>query len=246
LEPLVSIQTTNADSVEALHTLASHPVVVTIDLHRGHLDPQVATLPLPAERCGPYVDRCVELLGELRALGIPVIHVVTFYRDRAEILSNRYWSFVAGRSDDARSRIADHNLAGGPGTTLMPGVEAPGDQVVTTKKRYDCLVGTDLEFMLRSGGHDAVLLLGVNTNSCLLATGIALSVRDWATFMIEDGVDSMMGPDFHAAGRRASGVRRQLRLGDRRRHRGLRPARNPCRLGLGPPGAGTRTRLRLP
>jgi nicotinamidase-related amidase len=145
------------------------------------------------------------LLADFRALDIPVIHVVTSYRDPAEIVSNPYWRFVASRGDNARARIAEHNLADGPGISLMPGVAAAEDSTVTTKKRYDCLVGTDLEFMLRSRGHDAVLLLGVNTNSCLLATGIALSVRDWATFMIEDGVDSMMGPEFHAAALRVFG-----------------------------------------
>jgi biuret amidohydrolase len=201
----VTTETVKTDAVEALRTCASRPVVVTIDLHRGHLDPEVATLPLPAERCSPYVERCVTLLGEFRDLGIPVIHVVTYYRDRSEILSNRYWRFIADRGGNARARIAEHNLAGSPGTSLMPGIEGPGDEIVTTKKRYDCLVGTDLELMLRSGEYDSVLLIGVNTNSCLLATGIALSVRDWATFMIEDGVDSMMGPDFHEAALRVFG-----------------------------------------
>jgi nicotinamidase-related amidase len=29
-----------------------HTALVAIDMHRGHLDPEVATLPLPSERCG--------------------------------------------------------------------------------------------------------------------------------------------------------------------------------------------------
>jgi biuret amidohydrolase len=71
--------------------------------------------------------------------------------------------------------------------------------VVTTKKRYDCFVGTDLEFVLRSGGHDGLLILGVNTNSCVIATAIAASVRDFSVFVVEDGVDSMLGEDLHRA-----------------------------------------------
>ena len=42
----------------------------------------------------------------------------------------------------------------------MPGIEAPGDMVVTTKKRYE-LLGTDLELTLRSHEIDSLLLLGV-------------------------------------------------------------------------------------
>jgi biuret amidohydrolase len=184
---------------EAMTTLAARPVAVTVDLHRGHLDPKVATLPLPAERCAAYVKRTSEILDELRGIGVPVIHVVTYYRDVDEIVSNPYWQIQADRPDSSRARIAEHNLHGSPGLELMPGIQDPADKLVTTKKRYDCLVGTDLESMLRMSGYDSVLVTGVNTNSCVLATSIALSVRDWATFIIEDGVDSMMGQDHHLA-----------------------------------------------
>ncbi len=39
----------------------------------------------------------------------------------------------------------------------------------------------------------------MNTNSCVLATTIAASVRDWAVFVVEDGVDTMMGEEMHRA-----------------------------------------------
>jgi nicotinamidase-related amidase len=81
----------------------------------------------------------------------------------------------------------------------MPGISVPGDTIVQTKKRYDCFVGTDLELVLETGRHDALLLFGVNTNSCVIATAIAASVRDYAVFVVEDGVDTMLGPDLHAA-----------------------------------------------
>lgn len=187
------------DGADALAALALKPIVVTIDLHRGHLDPAVATLPLPTEAAAALVARAVPLLDRLRALGVPVAHVVTAYRDQAEILSNPYWAFQAGREGSPRHAIAEHNLLGMPGLALMPGIAREGDATITTKKRYDCFIGTDLEFILRSGGHDAVLLMGVNTNSCVIATAIAMSVRDYAVFLVEDGVDTMLGPRLHDA-----------------------------------------------
>jgi len=60
-------------------------------------------------------------------------------------------------------------------------------------------VGTDLELLLRGGGHDAILVLGVNTNSCVIATAIAASVRDFAVFIVREGVDTMLGPELHQA-----------------------------------------------
>lgn len=187
------------DGREALAELARNPVAVTIDLHRGHLDPSVATLPLPADRSAALMERTVPFLDGLRSLGVPVVHVVTSYRSREEILSNPYWSFQAGRPDSPRRAIAEHNLEWMPGLELMPDIRRPKDQLVITKKRYDCLIGTDLEFILRSGGHDAVLVVGVNTNSCVIATTVALSVRDFAVFVVDDGVDSMLGPALHDA-----------------------------------------------
>jgi nicotinamidase-related amidase len=184
---------------EAFEQLAQRPAVVTIDLHRGHLDPAVATLPLPTEASAALLNRVVPALHALRELGVPVFHAVTAYRHRSEIVSNPYWRFQAGRPGSARRRIAEHNLVGMRGLELMPGVAGPRDVLVETKKRYDCFVATDLEFALRSGGCDSLLLFGVNTNSCVVATALAASVRDFAVFVVEDGVETMLSRALHEA-----------------------------------------------
>jgi biuret amidohydrolase len=187
------------DPREAFDQLATKPVVVTIDLHRGHLDPDVATLALPADASAQLIERSVPILGHYRDARLPIIHVVTAYRDRDEIVSNPFWRFHADRPGSPRSAVAMHNLVGMPGLELMPGILEAEDRIVLTKKRYDCFIGTDLEFLLRAGGHDSVLLLGVNTNSCVIATAIAASVRDFAVFIVADGVDSMLGAELHHA-----------------------------------------------
>ena len=58
---------------------AERTAVVAIDMHRGHLDPAVATLPLAADRCGPVIKRAAALFADVRARGVPVVHVVTFF-----------------------------------------------------------------------------------------------------------------------------------------------------------------------
>jgi len=189
-------------AAEAFDRLVRRPAVVTIDLHRGHLDPEVATLPLPADAAAALVERTVALLDEYRGLGVPVIHVITSYRDRGEILSNPYWRFQADRPGSPRAAIAEHNLQWLPGLELMPGLQREGDMVVSTKKRYDCFVGTDLDITLRSHSIDSLLVMGVNTNSCVIATSIQASVRDYAVFVVEDGVDTMLGPELHEAARK--------------------------------------------
>jgi biuret amidohydrolase len=192
----------SAEAREAFERLVRSPAILTIDLHRGHLDPEVATLPLPADRSEALVERCRGFLDSARALGVPIVHVITAYRDRPEILSNPFWAFQAERAGSTRANIAEHNLEGLPGLEMMPGLVGEGDRFVTTKKRYDCFVATDLEFILRSGGHDAIVVLGVNTNSCVLATSVAASVRDFGVFVVDEGVDSMMGQELDLAARR--------------------------------------------
>ena len=60
----------------------------------------------------------------------------------------------------------------------MPGLHQPGGMIVNTKMRYDCFHGTGLDITLKSLGIGAVLITGINTNSCALATACAANVRD--------------------------------------------------------------------
>jgi len=77
-----------------LHLDSKTTAAVAIDMHRGHLDPAVATLPLHAERCGPVIKRAAALFDALRQKAVPVIHVVTEYRDPGEIAANPFWKSV--------------------------------------------------------------------------------------------------------------------------------------------------------
>ena len=174
------------------------PAVVTIDLHRGHLDMDVATLPLPPEPAARVVEANRVFLDRARAVGLPVIHVITQYRSADEVASNPFWKAIAG-SGATRANILAHNIPGTPGAQLMPGIGVEGDVVVLNKRRYDCFQATDLEFTLRSLGVNTLLITGVNTNSCVLATTIIASTKDFACIVIEDCVDTVDGRHFHEA-----------------------------------------------
>jgi nicotinamidase-related amidase len=172
--------------------------LVAIDMHRGHLDPAVATLPLAPERCGPVIKRAASLFAELRARGVPVVHVVTEYRDPAEIAANPFWKAAHDDPGKARRGILRHNLAGGPGTEIIPELHDPRDVVVRSKKRYSVFEPTDLEFVLRRRfGVDTVVLAGINTTTCVLCAGFEATNRDFRVVVAADAVDSMDGEDMH-------------------------------------------------
>jgi nicotinamidase-related amidase len=172
--------------------------VVAIDMHRGHLDAAVATLPLPAERCGPVIARAAELFRALRDRGVPIVHVVTEYRDAEEIMANPFWRAIADDPGKARKNSARHNINGGPGTEIIPALLDPRDLVVGGKKRYNPFQDTDLGFVLRSRlAADTLILAGINTSSCVLCCGFEATNRDYRVVIARDAVDSMDGEAMH-------------------------------------------------
>ena len=172
---------------------------VAIDCHHGHLDPAAATMPAAPEVAARPAEANRRFLDGARALGIPVAHCVATYRDAGEIAANPFWRTRARDPNATRRNVLKHNIAGMPGCEIMPGLRHPSDIVVATKKRYDCFVATDLDFALRARGVDTLLITGINTNSCVLATAIAANVRDYAVVVVRDCVDTMDGRAHHDA-----------------------------------------------
>jgi biuret amidohydrolase len=176
------------------------PAVLAIDMHRGHLDLAVATMPVrSAEQAERLVAAARGFYAWARGRDIPVVHLVTTYRDAAEIRINPYWRARADDPNATRKHAMRHNLEGSPGCTIMPGLAEQGDWLVDTKKRYDCFRGTDLDLLLRSHGINTLLVTGVNTNSCVLSTVAAANARDYAVVVVEDVVDTMDPPSLHDA-----------------------------------------------
>ena len=174
--------------------LLERPVVVSIDMHRGHLDPTVATLPLPAERSRALIARSAPIYAALRRAGVPIVQVVTVYRRPSESESCPAWG---SKLSATRVNSHNHNPLGGPGTQVVPELWDPSDILVDTKKRYNAYLHTDLEFVLRDLGARTVLLAGVNTNSCILCSSFETVNRDFDLVVMEDCVDTMDGDEKH-------------------------------------------------
>lgn len=175
----------------------SKPAVIAVDLHRGHMDPKVATMPIPDDRVEHVMEKNEKFFNMCRELDIPIIHQLTLYRNKEEILSNPYWRETSGDPERPRKKVAEHQLADGPGVEVMPSLIKDGDYVIDTKKRYNCFLRTDLEFLLNTLEVDTLLVTGVNTNSCVLATSIDGNNRDFKVIVNEDCVDSIDGKEAH-------------------------------------------------
>jgi len=172
--------------------------VVSIDMHRGHLDPAVATMPLSPGQCRRVIGATRALFDALRPLAVPIVHMVTLYRDSGEAASNPFWKAIADDPGMKRGSNLRHNLVGSPGTEVIPELLHPGDIVIDRKKRYDCFYQTDLDFVLRRRlGARTLILTGVNTTSCVQCTAFEAHTRDYAVIIAAECVDSMDGEEMH-------------------------------------------------
>ena len=84
--------------------------VVAIDCHRGHLDPEVATMPAPPEVARRLIEANRRFLGQCRERGVPIVHLVTSYRDVAEIRANPFWRTRADDPHATRKNVERHNI----------------------------------------------------------------------------------------------------------------------------------------
>jgi nicotinamidase-related amidase len=173
------------------------PAVLTVDVHRGHFDPERATLPVPEETGERVLANTADLTARARRADVPVIHVTTEYRSSAEILGNPN---VEHTSEDAREKMPEHNLAGSGLREIMPAVYDDEDVIANPKKGFSPFLTTDLEYILRTRDIDDLIVAGVNTNTCVQCTSFEAYNRGYGLTVVEDCVGSMYGEEFHEWG----------------------------------------------
>lgn len=184
--------------------------VVTIDMHRGHLDMDVATMPASPEDAKRVIANGRAALDFSRGQKIPVIHVVLTYRrlpdGRTEGQVSEFWKAVNKQPASDRltpgrnSTTSEHNVEGMPGTQIIPELFRDSDFVINNKKRLDCFYGTDLRQLLDTLEVKNVVLMGINTNTCVLNTSFTAFNFDYRVVVLSDCVASMYGDDLHQLG----------------------------------------------
>lgn len=180
-------------------------VVVTVDMQRDYLDLEVASAPVAADEAERVLKHARDLLDLARADGLPVVHV---YVNRRPVELER--GVLAGQTfqANARHRLTQNAQAGprtipdrqegSPQAAVPAMLVAPGDVHVTTKKSLDSFLDTDLDFLLRRVYQaDAVILCGINTDTCVYSTAFSASNRGYKTVVVSDCVASMRGKEHH-------------------------------------------------
>lgn len=179
--------------------------LVAVDLLRGHLDQEVATLPLPAETAERVIGANERLFSLCRGLGMPIVHVVQVQRRHptpsADVLSNPFWAAVheVGEtlSPGMQTSLERHNLEGSPQAEVVAELMPREGEHTVIKKRLTAFYATDLELLLRSLGVETTIITGINTNTCVTGTAFEAMHRDFKVVVVGDCVASGHGEDLH-------------------------------------------------
>lgn len=183
----------------------SRTAVVTVDMQRAYLDPAEGSSPLAPADAGRVLTATTRLLGRARGLGVPVVHCYVARRvQEAERGFQKSPYAEAGRRhgivQNPRSRQAAgwDRVGGSIDAALAPELAGAGDAHVTSKKTMDSFYGTDLELLLsRALRVEAVVLAGVNTDTCVYSTAFSASNRGYQTVVAADCAGSMRGNEPH-------------------------------------------------
>ncbi|UMY18632.1 cysteine hydrolase [Methylobacterium organophilum] len=155
----------------------SATAIVSIDLHRGHLDDD-PLCPCPAPRARDVVAPVNAFHRAARALGVPIIHVRSTLRaggvDDIAGRSPSAWRLVFPLHVGAIGNADAHAIQGTRWTEFVTEVEE-GDLIVESKKRLSAFYPTDLDFLLRNMGVRSLVLNGCLADCCVLNTAFDAS-----------------------------------------------------------------------
>src|SRR5688572_27208313 len=109
-----------------LHLDSRKTAIVAIDMHRGHLDMDVATMPAKPDDAKRLIARGQEVLNFCRSRQIPIFHVVLVHRRipgvGTDAMVSPFWQAMhAAQSETDRlvpgrkSTVREHNVEGSKG-----------------------------------------------------------------------------------------------------------------------------------
>lgn len=173
-------------------------VVMTVDMQRRYLDMEIGTTPVAPDDAARVLASSKRLLDTARRSGIPVIHAyVRGRRIEAErgLLGSPALKLLWA---DGFDRMLPDRVEGSPQAEVPAMLVEPGDVHVTAKKSMDAYLGTDLDQLLQGIFRpEAVVLTGINTDTCVYSTAFSTSNRGYRPIVISDCVASMRGVTNH-------------------------------------------------
>ncbi|MDP2743071.1 MAG: isochorismatase family cysteine hydrolase [Hydrogenophaga sp.] len=169
------------------HLDPARTAVISIDMHRGHLDDS-PECPCPAPRAREVVAPIDAFHERARALGVPIVHVKSVLRpDGSDDVNGipSAWRRTFPLHVGEIPNVGAHALEGSRWTEWVTRVE-PQDWRVENKRRLSAFYPTDLDFLLRNRRIDTVVLNGGMTDCCVLNTAFDANNHTYRVVVLRD------------------------------------------------------------
>ncbi|KAI1083215.1 Isochorismatase-like protein [Whalleya microplaca] len=173
--PLHLLQQHNTTSAYLSHAMEKTALIV-LDLQNGVVGMlQGANV----VHTSGYLKKVSDTLTAARRAGVPIIQVVTSFRENYADLSSR-------------NRLMAPVKAGGlfkesdPSTHVHPSVSQPDTDIHVRKHRVSAFHGTDLDVVLRSLGVEKLVLFGLATSGAVLSTSLQAADLDYDIVVLKD------------------------------------------------------------
>lgn len=144
-----------------------NPAIIIVDMLQGNYS---------SKRTGEKEEEKIiepvrDFLKICRSLDMPVIFACDSFLKDDFIFSGR---------------MKPHAIRGTEGTKPLTELEPQNTDIILDKRRFSAFFKTDLDQTLRTFGIDTVLVGGVNTHFCVLATALDAVCHDFNTIILED------------------------------------------------------------
>jgi ureidoacrylate peracid hydrolase len=163
----------------------AHTALLVVDMQNDFIGAR-APLETPAGRA--MIPTLQRALAFARERGMPVVYTAHVHRRDGSDM---------GLYADLVPAIADGTalVDGERGAEISDDVAPLPGELVVKKHRYSAFFGTDLEIVLRGLGVRTVVVTGVTTECCVLATARDAMFRDFATIVLSDACATCDFPD---------------------------------------------------
>eukprot|EP00439_Symbiodinium_sp_Y106_P060144 s3918_g8.t2 len=152
------------------------------------------------------VDMTVEQVANISYRKKEVISTIRNLAQNGQfdaLIDSHLWFEKGGPPSSLAEMYPDIGRAGTPGAELIPELRGLGLEFVK-KYQYSCFGGgADLERHLREHKIDEVVITGINTDYCVLATALDSFYALFQTRVVESGVSSFNGRAGHLEGVRS-------------------------------------------
>lgn len=163
------------------------PALLVIDMQHDFMDPEAGCYNVGAEHT---VAPTAAVIEATRAASLPIIWTKEAHRPNG---------VDKGLEDHPDCTFAPHTVEGTRGIEIVEPLAPGPDDLVLTKRRYSCFLGTELEFLLKALQVDTLLVVGVSSDVCVHWTVGEAFQRDYHVRVLEDCVAGTTEADHEAS-----------------------------------------------